>query len=66
MTETIFEKNVFAVNFRLLTLVHVPSAKMEEEGFMTYTAACHQVAIEMLHFGETSCRPSLCSIYVQK
>ena len=29
------------------SLVHVPSANTEEEGFMTYTAARHQGAIKM-------------------
>ena len=45
MTETIFKKNVFDVYFDFLV---VPSTNMEEAGFMTYTAASHQVAIEML------------------
>ena len=36
------------VYFNFFTLVHVPSTNMEEAGFMTYTAAHHQGAIETL------------------
>ena len=46
-TETIFEKHVVNV-LCVFSLVHVPSANMEETGFMTYTAANHQVAINTL------------------
>ena len=53
-----FEKNVFNVYFHF---INVPSANMEEAGFMTWTAANHQGAIKMvwLQFLEPSCRPSL-------
>ena len=44
---------------------NVPSANMEEAGFMTYTITNHRGAIQMfwLHFGQLSCRPSLYSVY---
>ena len=37
---------------RPLCLYHVPTANMEEAGFITYTAASHQVVINVLwlHF----------------
>ena len=51
MTETIFEKTLSEEYFEFLP--HVPSTNMEEAGFMAYTAASQQGAIEMfwLHYG---------------
>ena len=40
MTEIIFEKYLFD----FFCVVHISSANMEEAGFMTYSAANHQVA----------------------
>ena len=49
-------KNDFMENVLwLFSLVHVPYTNMEEAGFITYTVASHQVAIETLwlHFSGT-------------
>ncbi len=37
MTETIFGKNLVDAYFEFFCLALVPSANMEEAGFMTYT-----------------------------
>ena len=44
MTNIIFEKMSFNVTFGFDP---IPSANMEEEGFVTYAAASHQGAINM-------------------
>ncbi len=65
MTETIFGKNLFDVCFDFLVWPMSHLLTWRGAGFMTYTAASHQGANEMvwLHFfGEMSCRPSLYTV----
>ena len=56
MWKTVFEEKWFDTYSDIFNLVHVPSTTMEEVGFMTYTAASHQEAIEL------SCPLSLCTV----
>ena len=48
MTENIFDKHLFDFGFWHFSSAHVPSANMEEARCITYTAASHQGAIEMI------------------
>ena len=53
MTKTIYEKLCV-----LFSLAYVPSANMEEAGYMTYPAARPRASL----WGNQSCRPSLYTV----